>query len=73
VLLGERVSTNRIDIADRVRHALIDAAIRAYEDAGVRGLCEEGRWEVAVDAMRSLDLGSAVQSAGTAVPPDARR
>ena len=35
---------------DAIRDALIQAALDAYEEAGVRGLCAEGRWEVAVDA-----------------------
>jgi len=46
------------EIAERVRTAILEAAVRAYEDAGVQGLCAEGRWEVAVSAMRSLDLTS---------------
>jgi len=41
---------------ERIRAALLEAALRAYEDAGIRGLCEEGRWEAAIDAMRSADL-----------------
>lgn len=32
----------------------------AYEDAGVQGLCAEGRWELAVQAMRALDLDAAL-------------
>ena len=44
------------DTAEAVRRALFDAAVAAYEDAGLSGLCAEGRWEAAVDAMRSLDL-----------------
>lgn len=44
-------------LMERVRQACIDAAIQAYEDAGVQGLCEEGRWEAAVAAMRRVDLG----------------
>lgn len=39
-----------------VRAALIDAALAAWEDAGVRGVCHEGRFEAAVSAMRSLAL-----------------
>jgi hypothetical protein len=35
---------------------MVEVASRAYEDAGVQGLCAEGRWEAAVSAMRSLDL-----------------
>ena len=43
-------------IAKAVQAACIEAAIRAYEDAGLSGLCHEGRWECAVDAIRGLDL-----------------
>ena len=39
-----------------LRHALIAAALAAYEDAGLSGLCVEGRWEAAVDAMRRVEL-----------------
>jgi hypothetical protein len=39
-----------------VRAVLIGAALTAYEDAATRGLCAEGAWEVAVGAMRGLDL-----------------
>lgn len=46
-------------MAERVRAELIRAALAAYEDAGVRGLCAEGAWEVAVDAMRKLELSPA--------------
>ena len=41
---------------ERVRRTLLEAALRAYENAGVSGLCEEGRFEAAIDAMRSADL-----------------
>ena len=46
-----------------LRRALVDAALTAYEDAGLRGLCAEGRWEAAVDAMRSLELDARGASA----------
>jgi pentatricopeptide repeat protein len=47
---------DRDTAAERVRQACIRAALEAYESAGMSGLCEEGRWEAAVDAMRRLDL-----------------
>ena len=54
--------------ADAVRRALLEAAA-AYEDAGIRGLCEEGRWEAAVSAMRSLDVEEIARgAAGSAAP-----
>ena len=43
-------------LAEQVRAACIEAAVLAWEDAGLQGLCAEGRWEAAVGAMRSLRL-----------------
>lgn len=43
-------------LAEAVRAECLRVALEAHEDAGVRGLCQEGRWEAAVDAMRRLDL-----------------
>lgn len=37
------------------RDACVQAALDAWEDAGIRGLCAEGRWEAAIGAMESLD------------------
>lgn len=48
--------TQPVAIAEAVRKACIDAALAAYESAGFSGLCEEGRWECAIEAIRSLDL-----------------
>ena len=42
--------------AEKIRNACINIAKEAYEDAGIRGLCHEGRWELALDAMKHLDL-----------------
>lgn len=44
--------------AEQVRRACLEAAIAAYEEAGLRGLCAEGRWECALEAMRLLNLSS---------------
>jgi hypothetical protein len=41
---------------ERVRRACLEVAQRAYEDAGLRGLCAEGRWEAAIEALRTLDV-----------------
>ena len=50
-------------IAEQMRDALVRAALMAYEDAAIRGLCGEGAWEVAVTAMRDLDLSSVMAQA----------
>ncbi|HYW10646.1 MAG TPA: hypothetical protein VE871_01785 [Longimicrobium sp.] len=51
------------ELAESVRHAIIEAGEAAYEDAGIQGLCAEGRWEAAVAAMRAADLGHIVRGA----------
>ena len=43
------------NLAKRIRGAYLQAVVQAYEDAGVQGLCAEGRWEAAVGALRTLD------------------
>lgn len=48
-------------LAQALRAACMQAAIRAYEEAGIQGLCYEGRWEAAVSAMESLDLHKIIQ------------
>lgn len=69
--------TETAAIADAVRRACLEAALAAYEDAGIRGVCEEGRWEAAVGAIRTLDLEPVIRRAlperrGSA-PPDTAR
>lgn len=45
--------------AEACRAILVDAAVRAYEQAGLSGLCHEGRWECALAALRRTPLPSA--------------
>ena len=47
---------NLEDLAKRIRDRCIEAALQAYEDAGIQGLCAEGRWEAAVSALRTVEL-----------------
>ena len=42
--------------AEEVRAAVVQSALTAYEDAAMQGVCSEGAWEVAVTAMRRLDV-----------------
>ena len=51
-----------MQMAEAVRQACIVEAFQAYDDAGVSGLCHEGRWEYAVDAMRGLPLRPLVEA-----------
>jgi hypothetical protein len=48
--------TETSSLVEIVRAACLNAALAAYEDAGIRGLCTEGRWEAALTAIRHVDL-----------------
>lgn len=44
------------DIAEKTRKACLEAALRAYDEARHRGMCSEGAWDYAMDAIRGLDV-----------------
>jgi hypothetical protein len=44
------------EFAKRIRDACLEALLQAYEDAGIQGLCAEGRWEAAVGALKTVEL-----------------
>jgi len=66
---GGIVDSDLPPAAEQIRAALVRAARAAYEDAALRGLCCEGAWEVALAAMRDLDLARVL--AGPSSPPQA--
>ena len=53
---AETESLDPTHIADVVRTACLQAAQEGYERADADGLCDEGALEVALDAIRSLDI-----------------
>jgi len=68
--MSHRADTSSI-LAEAVRTACLDAAKRAYEDAGIRGLCADGRWEAAWTAIQRLDLCAVLDvKAGMPVSPE---
>ncbi|MDL1898112.1 acetyltransferase [Anaerolineae bacterium CFX7] len=60
------ISETERALAERVRAACVHAALDAYTEGGMAGLCQEGRWELALDAMRALDLARVVTQAENA-------
>lgn len=60
------------ELTEAVRQACIQAALDAYEDAGISGLCAEGRWEAAISAMQSLDVKQIAQRPGPPGPSPQR-
>ena len=47
-----------IRVGEAVRAACVKAALQGYENARIDGLCDEGALEVALDAIRGLDVRS---------------
>ncbi len=58
---GDESNEGLLSLAENVRSACIEAAIRGYEQASLSGLCHEGAWEAALDAVRQLNLNALVQ------------
>ena len=54
--------SNEERLAEAVRAACIKAALEAYEDGGILGLCAEGRWEYAISAMQQLDVATIIRT-----------
>jgi len=54
--------SSQLKLAETIREACLRVALQAYENAGISGLCGEGRWEIAVQAMRSADLQPVVDA-----------
>lgn len=53
---------DKLALAERVRQACLQQALDAWEQAGISGLCGEGRWEIAIDAIRQLDVAKLIES-----------
>ena len=57
--------SDTFEIAQAVRTACVRAALDGYEQAQIAGLCQEGAWECAVDAIRTLDIKTILQQVAT--------
>ncbi len=56
-------------LAEAVRAACLRAAAEGYERAATDGLCAEGAWEAALEAVRALDLGRLLADTADSRPP----
>ena len=52
----KRCDEAQVAVAEATRAACLEAMTKAYEEGGLNGLCAEGRWALAVDAVKSLSL-----------------
>jgi hypothetical protein len=55
--------TDPHQLAEAIRDACLKAAQTGFEDALMDGLCYEGAVEVALDAVRALNIDAVIQSA----------
>jgi len=49
-------------LAERIRTACVSTALEAYQDAGLSGLCAEGRWEYTIGVLRQMDLSPLLEA-----------
>lgn len=70
--MPEEGKTKERQLAEAVRDACWRAARAAYEQAAISGLCHEGAWECALDAIRALDPDSVIEKSAPAVDPPSR-
>jgi hypothetical protein len=59
------MTDKELQLAEAVRSACIRAVLDGYQQAAMSGLCHEGAFEAAVDAVRMLDLAALPQQQGT--------
>jgi hypothetical protein len=69
---GMKLSEPR-QLAEAIRQACLQAALAGYEDASISGLCHEGAWECAIDAIRSLDINALLAEMALDSKDDAHR
>lgn len=50
------ISESKHRLAQLVRDACLSTAITHFEDARVDGLCCEGAWEAAIEAIRAMNV-----------------
>ena len=58
--------TAGLNDAERVREACIAAALEGYEEAAIAGLCGEGALEMAISAIRRLDMAEVIGNSDAA-------
>jgi hypothetical protein len=49
-------------LATAVPDACFTAAVSAYENARIDGLCHEGAWEIAVETIRAEDVDATLKA-----------
>ncbi|MCC5941846.1 MAG: acetyltransferase [Balneolaceae bacterium] len=55
------MNQSKLDVAETVKNACIDAARDGFREALISGLCTEGAMEAAISAIQKLDVEEIVK------------
>lgn len=55
------INNSSLLLAQQVQQACLQAALAAYEEGGLLGLCQQGRFDLAMDAITALDVTALTQ------------
>ncbi len=55
-MIDDPIPEEKRRVAEAIKGACLKTALEAYQHAKMSGLCQEGAWELAMDAIRSLDV-----------------
>ena len=58
----KRSTEELVRVAAAMRQACLAATVAAYETARLDGLCYDGAWECAVDALRTVDVAAVLSA-----------
>ena len=61
-LMDNEASREMRAVAEKIRATFVESALTSYEDAAANGLCAQGAWECAVDAMRRVEITDLLKS-----------
>lgn len=52
----KEITETQLQVAEAIKAMCLKAAVEAYEHGKMSGMCREGAWDLALDAIRSLDV-----------------
>ena len=56
----KEITETQLQVAEAVKAMCLKAAVEAYEHGKMSGMCQEGAWDLAIDAIRALDVQAVI-------------
>lgn len=60
-MTGKNPQSEKMQLAEAVKQACIEAAREGFQDASMSGLCSDGAMEAAIGAIQKLDIKEIVK------------